>query len=1163
MVAVTEKEVPQRPTLLDNYTANEVEDYTQRMTKFLQTEGNFSDEEISSFILTERAGLEGAGFADEEIDTFTNFRLTDPQAPPETRPIKPYSTPKEFWNLPADERQKIRNLGWLSQYFTEEQLPYAAEAGVIEAVEPPSKIPGSQILEDIQTAIKWPGLDPIERADKILHAFDPILEPPVYFMYKLINGKLLFPADILWAAARKADPSLSKEKDFEKAMLQALEYNPSGFTKAVGDITEFIAAISTGKRLAGAAPKEAALLEKAAATGRAWSIPGIASGLAKGIEQADNPLDIPFYAGPEMMKWYLAGYAWEAIPGYVFKAGRTIAETKAIQATKAFWKKAIDISIGKIKELSDTGLAGKFRDFAGEQLIPFYKRAGTYKAKWLRTRGEIKLRAIEANEFVRKFNDITKGLEAWSQNPDSFKQVTKVLKGEAKLETLPKELHGWIAEAMSARRHASLELADYWRKRGRERLAKVIENNADKYLPRAFRAHETTDGLWSWLRKPRYVGGEFKVRKDAWTLWEGKKVLAKHSTLAEAEEHLRNKATKTVQGRIDKISKGINLLREQIKESPKPEKYNELSKLLKQRKNLYGKKSNVLRSLEKKITKVRESFLHPPETLPPPKEATVTIAGTKLTIKPPLSPEELEALGIITDPRYLLADAMTKGKVDIENAKLLDYIAKKWGQDMPSGYTINELKSWAKESGLRRVPKTAKYADLAGKYVSKGMARDLRVLIERPRSLVQRIYDGLLGPWKEAKVIWNPATHGRNITGNLMFSDFAGTSPIYPKNFEYYKRGARALVDKNQSYKNLLKYNAIGTEYYGAEIKPIAVAIKAGGDKKLLESLWGSITKVRATAGKIYALEDQIYKAAAYEKYITQGMSPAKACRLINTWFPNYELLSPATQWARSNPMGAPFLAFTDQALKIAGRAAREHPVKLAKWAALPGAMTEFSTWYLGMTPAERKVVDTNRNYFEPLIPHRDEQGRVITWDLKWTIPLANDLLPDAKRYGIDLPWALSGPAMDAAVQMISGRNPFTGNPISEADASLGRKIIDTAVATGLTVAPIPSIVQFGPKRLLKAAKEEGRETLCRAIAGVVVGLNLRAPYIVRQKLYTDIREDMISGDPDRYITALEKIIIFNESYKSPNQAPITVDGLNRSIIYHLRKDIMKILEEE
>lgn len=1166
MVAIAEKQVPQRPSLLEKYTAGEVEDYVNRMTRFLREEGNFTNDEITSFIFTERAGLEGAGFNDEEIGTFTATRLGqiyDPVEAPEPRPARPYSTPEEFWKLAPEDRERIRQNGWLSQYFTEEELPYSNEQGVIAAPPEPSKIPGSQIIEDIRLAITAPVVDPIQKADAILHAFDPILDPVAYQMYKFINGKLLHPADILWAGVRRADPTLSKEKDFEKAMLQVLEYNPSGFMKGVGDVSEFIASLSTAKHFVKFPAAAAPVSEVAKARALQWGVAQTGRGIAKGIEEAENPLDVPFYVGPEIAKGYGAGLLWTYLPSYVGKAGRWVGERKSIQFAKKQWQKVIDIPISKVREMSDTGLAGRFRDAAGERLVSFYKRAGTYRAKWMSTRGEIKLRAAEADQLVRKFDDITKGLEEWSKKPESFKQVSKVLRGEAKVETLPEQLHGWVTEAMQARREASVELADYWRKRGNERLARGIEKNADKYLPRAFRAHETTDGLWSWLRRPRYGGGEFRMRKDKWTLWEGKKGIGKHDTLAETEEHLRNKATKAVQARIDKLSKTIRLLREDIKKAPKVEKQIELSGLLKQRKSLSSKKSRTLQSLEKKLTGLRKTFTEPPEELPAPKEATINIAGTKLTIKPPLSVEKLEALGMITDPRYLLAKAMTQGKVDIENAKLLDYIGKKWGQDAPSGYRINDLKEWARDLGLRRVPDVEKYAGAKGKYLPKGMAEDLRLLIERPRGLAMRLYDAYLGVWKESKIVWNPATHGRNITGNLIFSDFAGTTPLNPGNFEYYQKGFKALLNKNQSYKNMLKYNAIGTEYYGTEIKPIALRVTTGGDKKLFESILGGIATVRAKVGTLYAMEDQIYKAAAYEKYIAQGMSPRKACDLINQWFPNYEMLSPLTQAARRSPLGAPFLAFTDQAMKIAGRAFKEHPVKLMKWAALPGAMTEFTTWYLGMTPAEREVVDTNRNYFEPLIPHRDDQGRVITWDLKWTIPLANDLLPDAKRYGIDVPWALSGPAMDAAVQMISGRDPFTGDAVSDEDASLGRRILDTAVATAKTVAPVPSIVQFGPKRLLKAGKGEGRESLERAIAGVLVGLNLRAPYIVRQKLYTDIREDMMSAEPDRYIMALEKIIVFNESYKSPNQPRITVDGLNRSIMYHLRKDIIKLMEEE
>jgi len=444
------------------------------------------------------------------------------------------------------------------------------------------------------------------------------------------------------------------------------------------------------------------------------------------------------------------------------------------------------------------------------------------------------------------------------------------------------------------------------------------------------------------------------------------------------------------------------------------------------------------------------------------------------------------------------------------------------------------------------------------------MAGDLKSVF-RTQSLAERIYNAYLNVWKESKVVWNPGTHGRNITGNLIFSDLGG-NPVWDiDNWPYYQKGMRALIDKNETWKNLIKYNAIGTEYYGSDIKPILVDAEKTNGKGLIEAFIRSTQKIRGKAGRIYALEDQVYKAAAYEKYIASGMGPARAAAEVNKWFPNYQYLAPATRIMRKSPLGAPFLSFTDQATRIALRGVQEHPVKVAKWAALPGAMTEFSTWFLAMSPEERDVVDTNRNYFEPILPHRDEQGRVVTWDLRWTMPLANDLVPDARRYGIDVPWAMSGPVADSAVQLISGRDVFTGKPITKEDASLGRKILDHALEAAKTTAPIPSIVQFGPKRIWKAALDEdkARETLERSIAGTLAGINVRAPYIVRQKLYTDIREDILSGDPDRVINSIEKMAIFNNIYRTESQPEISVRGLVQSIRNEIRKDLKDYIEEQ
>ena len=91
----------------------------------------------------------------------------------------------------------------------------------------------------------------------------------------------------------------------------------------------------------------------------------------------------------------------------------------------------------------------------------------------------------------------------------------------------------------------------------------------------------------------------------------------------------------------------------------------------------------------------------------------------------------------------------------------------------------------------------------------------------------------------------------------------------------------------------------------------------------------------------------------------------------------------------------------------------------------------------------------------------------------------------------------------------------------------------------------------------------KGRESLERAIVGVLVGINVRSPYIVRQKLYTDIREDIMSGEPDQVADAIEKIVIFNETYKSETQPSITVKGLTMSIRNEIRKELKDYIEKQ
>jgi hypothetical protein len=927
----------------------------------------------------------------------------------------------------------------------------------------------SGYFKRIKEAAQWPGA-PIEKADRVLHA---TLDAPVYLAYKGLSGRPF----------GKLRPEITQGKTFEQALLNAIDYEPSRFTKIVGDIVEFSAGIKSSKELLASrgvsAPgakqgllTDPTFLQKAHYAGRLFAIPEVFKGLGRGLRK-DKPLE-------EALKGGAAGYATGvALEGgttlakkEIARAGRGSIAYKAAAAARKQWQKVIDIPVRKIKALSSESYAGRFRDMLGETFLSFYKRAGTFKHRLVRARGEMRVAESEIRRLNRQFAKITNTLDDWGNKPEHQLQLKRILTGKATnydFATLPNELHGWTVEYRNALDAASIEAADIAAKMGKPELAKSIRKNLGVYLPRLYEKFEKPSALRRLFRgkKAQVYGSEFKVRRDAWTAWKGKKLLGKYETEAAAKE-----AAQKAGGRI----------------------------------------------------------------------------------KAPLTPAQLAEMGEIDNPIYLLSKGLAQTTHDTHYWKFLNYAAKKWGQKAPEGLSDDAIEQWAKSSGLAKMPRGKGFENLKGMYIPKGMADDI-LGFERSPGLFQELWNQYLGLWKESKVVWNPSTHGRNIMGNIAFSDLAGNSIVNPKNWTHYKQGAKILADpKSEAYKNLVRYNAIGSEYYGADIKDILRGTESGAQlhSKILQKLALSQKTGRGAVGKVYALEDQIYKAAAYAKYTSEGMKPSRAAAEVNKWFPNYDYISKFARVIRQSPVGAPFLSFVDQSAKIAARGVQKHPLKVAKYAALPGFLTMLSTWRLGISPTERDILDANRSYFEPIVD-RGADGRVRTLDLRWIIPLANDIIPSMEREGIDIPWALEGPMVESGVSLLTGRDLFTGRALSEKDASKGQRILDMSKHIGRRGLPIPSFLDYGPRRLKKAWRNEGRrEGIVNALSGVLTGINVRAPYIQRARLYAEVREELMNNEPD---SAIEKIVLFNNTYKSERQPMITADGLRRSILYHTRKE--------
>jgi hypothetical protein len=338
----------------------------------------------------------------------------------------------------------------------------------------------------------------------------------------------------------------------------------------------------------------------------------------------------------------------------------------------------------------------------------------------------------------------------------------------------------------------------------------------------------------------------------------------------------------------------------------------------------------------------------------------------------------------------------------------------------------------------------------------------------------------------------------------------------------------------------LVREGRIGTEYFGGDLKQLEADIK-GEHPSRLGRVLGSLKTVHNEVGKVYALEDQIFKMAAYKKYLAEGMTPKDAAAEVGKWFPDYTDTGRWTRALRNNPLGGPFVSFLDQSIKIAARAAVDRPLRLASILAAPGILSMYSAYALGLSPEEKQLLDDNRNYFQPLLPWRDAYGRVQTVDLMYIMPLANDILPQIRNGVINFGWMLSGPVPQAIGEQKYGVEQFTGKPFIKEEMTAGEEAKVRALATAKTLAPIPSLATYGIERLVGAATGTREETLANAILGTIGGINLRPPYVA-EKWVRKTAGNMLDEGLESEAEALLKV--YNETYKPRDKDPITMQGV-------------------
>jgi hypothetical protein len=404
----------------------------------------------------------------------------------------------------------------------------------------------------------------------------------------------------------------------------------------------------------------------------------------------------------------------------------------------------------------------------------------------------------------------------------------------------------------------------------------------------------------------------------------------------------------------------------------------------------------------------------------------------------PLTDEQQEKAGLIYDPVYAIAKHIASMEHDNAIAEFFNALEK-----LP-GYIGGEG-----AAGYVTLPDNRKLGRLAGRSVRADVAEEITALVNAPSDLA-RFYDGMLALWKTGKTVYNPGTHVRNVLGNLLFAQMAGSNPLtHPR---LYREGFRIVTKGGPILEELYKEGVLGGDFLSAELRQDLAEMLPEMVTEPTDDVW---LKISATVDRIahrsgavaakrliegaYQMEDELFKVASYLRAKESGMTPAEAAAHTRKWFPYYDHIgtSSAIRALRRGPM--PFFSFQREAIRILGNAARERPASLAVALAAPAILSSLTAGLiLGLDDEDFEEIKKTAlrgkgrwfaretPLFSILLPNRSKEGRLQQFDLTNVMPFASLL---GTRMEIDngtpvwQQWAL---------EMITG-SPITGLPFETA----------------------------------------------------------------------------------------------------------------------------------
>jgi len=374
-------------------------------------------------------------------------------------------------------------------------------------------------------------------------------------------------------------------------------------------------------------------------------------------------------------------------------------------------------------------------------------------------------------------------------------------------------------------------------------------------------------------------------------------------------------------------------------------------------------------------------------------------------------PEDMRReMGEILEAAHPVAKGQALAGRAVETRRFFQQTANKFGRkDAAPGYA--------------HVGDSPSLGPLAGKYFPQAIADDLKRAVDAPEE-ARRLWKRGVGWWKYGKVVLNPATHARNMVSNYLLASMAGLSPFRPYR---YAQAARSILTKDEWFQEAKGAGSFLLDTFaGTELpKLLETADSASGLQRGLASL-GRIVNA---PGQLYQFEEHLFKMALYIDKRKLGEAPKVAAKAAEEGLFNYRRVPRFIDNLRRTGV-VPFVTFPYKAIPATARTLMNRPATINRMGNV------FRTFEDRKGPDLRPVL---REYMRDgwmQLPGKDADGRTRFLNLGYILPFGDigelaTLGGFAGRGGATA-GILSSPPMQVAAAVLTGRDPFTDQPIGD-----------------------------------------------------------------------------------------------------------------------------------